>query len=30
VTPYQDGRKVIIADRKGKFTWIDVLTKDLK
>lgn len=30
LAPYQDGKRVMIADRKGKFTWIDVVTKDLK
>lgn len=30
LAPLQDGKKVMIADRKGKFTWIDVVTKDLK
>jgi len=25
----QDGRNIIIADRKGKFTHIDVVTKNL-
>lgn len=29
VAPMQDGRNVIIADRKGKFTHIDVVTKNL-
>lgn len=29
IATYQDGRKILIADRKGKFTWIDVVTKNL-
>jgi hypothetical protein len=29
VAPLQDGRNIIIADRKGKFTHIDVATKNL-
>ena len=30
IATYQDGRKVMIADRKGKFTWIDVVNKNLE
>ena len=29
IAAYQDGRRIMIADRKGRFTWIDVVTKDL-